>query len=1039
MKEKQKEVLLLVFMLVLFLLIIYYRFEKPSFSQAQKLVGFGQYTLDAGDTLSVFDDYSLQQINIEITGFSSEQINLDITQEFYGIALKSINSGEKIILDNTAIEIEYLGISENYAVISVTSLPLDEYGSRLCKNTATSYCNDFGDSDDNSLAQNVYIPQLRGEFANIKTENDITYREFYSSNYNEKVEFEIKRFEVDSLQLPVKNLIVEIHYKDFITASQVGTRYSIGKVFLSHGFSNGEPSPTFNNVLSELDGENSGEWRVKRIFIPKSPYSKITYNANGNMMFTLESYRGYALKTEERFYVPVDYIMIKEVEDVEFKFYQEKYWEIEKGYPRVERAEPPPAYSLQDYSNYIIFVRNPMERTFPNTIPRQEEITSTIEISEAPGEEEPLSFSIYALENLVDVRIAVSDFTNGTNTIPKENFDVRKVDYYPQKWVTNQKKYGTQPEMISHLFHDSVNIPTGQTQQFWITAKIPEDIQPGKYNGQIMVATSSNPPLSFIDVTINVWPFILEKPSISYDMYWTLAYENPDEIRLSAEEINEDLKEHNQKTLLQIVPKFVNEAGNIKFSHFYGGKFDDAEHEIVQRFKQNNPDVEDITLYIPWGAEELWNLLGYNGSCFMLNLDCSDWAPQSALDEFDRIYNQALDDLQRMQSQYGLNFLLYFKDEPCSMGGLSERRITDYLSGLANNKGFKTLFTSLHDTKPTTPYGCFIPLKDDQNNDIPLSTVTTPLIHQLNIHDVNEESLNVLRTNNKVIGYYTTGAVTLPNPVISRFTNGLFAFATDARYVSNFAYYFKNYDDQDDITYWREHDYSLVYQEIIGIDENGWIYSLNPGIHYEEIREGVEDIQLTEKLYKNINYIRTQGIEDKYVLADEAEQYLADLKNRISVDFSDYYSQGGQINDYAPTILEYVDEDGDQHDYSTFDEIRNDIADYIIALEYNYQPDGNGGTTNGGNGGGGGGSRTPPVVNETNETTYEINDIFVPGVGEGEEEIPETHPTLLKRILLIAIGALVLSVLIVCIVYFVWKKKMKKRRVFKIDKYKFKK
>ena len=81
---------------------------------------------------------------------------------------------------------------------------------------------------------------------------------------------------------------------------------------------------------------------------------------------------------------------------------------------------------------YVTYVKSYFDHVYPRTrpLPSREEITDQLSMFSAPGEYEPVTFTIYAMtgENLTDVSVSVSDLTGPAGSIiESRNIEVRSV------------------------------------------------------------------------------------------------------------------------------------------------------------------------------------------------------------------------------------------------------------------------------------------------------------------------------------------------------------------------------------------------------------------------------------------------------------------------------------------------------------------------------------------------------------------------------------------------------------------------------------
>lgn len=196
--------------------------------------------------------------------------------------------------------------------------------------------------------------------------------------------------------------------------------------------------------------------------------------------------------------------------DTEFRGYVEQIF--------VEET-PMPSISETDKSKgYMIFVRNFMQRVYPATIPKQDEIKNKIGIISAKGEYEPVTFGIYPLKDLGEVSVNVSDLVNQNGgKISKDNVEIRIVRYMAQRVGLEYMKYFMViPKSLEP--YKRIHIDKEKTREYWLTIYVPPSTDTGKYTGKITV-TPSVGSSSSIDLELEVLPFTIETPpNVVYGM-----------------------------------------------------------------------------------------------------------------------------------------------------------------------------------------------------------------------------------------------------------------------------------------------------------------------------------------------------------------------------------------------------------------------------------------------------------------------------------------------------------------------------------------
>lgn len=188
---------------------------------------------------------------------------------------------------------------------------------------------------------------------------------------------------------------------------------------------------------------------------------------------------------------------------------------VEMDYPEYgEMVEPTDADRAR---GFIGWAPNWMEYIYLHAVPTAETAGRELAATATPGEYEPATVAICALEPLTNVRVEVGDLQMGAATIPASAVEVRKVVCWPQKIGSSWgKEWRTVPELLE-LF-ESVDVDADTAQQFWLTVQVPEDAAPGAYSGPVRVIADSGEWATELKLT--VLPFALEPAERPVGMYW---------------------------------------------------------------------------------------------------------------------------------------------------------------------------------------------------------------------------------------------------------------------------------------------------------------------------------------------------------------------------------------------------------------------------------------------------------------------------------------------------------------------------------------
>lgn len=218
--------------------------------------------------------------------------------------------------------------------------------------------------------------------------------------------------------------------------------------------------------------------------------------------------------------------------------------------------------------SYVLFV-SPAIRNPPPWIagfPVLEQADGRLRASGCRGEFEPVMASVYALENIGDMRVSVSNLSSPDGVIPADSIDIRAVKCWYQAGVdicTSNAKIlvpelllkdselvrvdrGTGTNYLRSTAEDGaqtylpcsgpasenlagvrpmdalelrpVPIPAHTLQPFWFTIHIPSESAPGVYSGEIAFQTSGA--VKTLPIEITVHAFALLPPRLTYSIYY---------------------------------------------------------------------------------------------------------------------------------------------------------------------------------------------------------------------------------------------------------------------------------------------------------------------------------------------------------------------------------------------------------------------------------------------------------------------------------------------------------------------------------------
>jgi hypothetical protein len=170
---------------------------------------------------------------------------------------------------------------------------------------------------------------------------------------------------------------------------------------------------------------------------------------------------------------------------------------------------------------YILWQRNAFRYVYPNSAPTQDEVVDRVNITCAQDEYEPATFSVYALQNLGDVSVQVSNLSEpgGAALSPPQLYVVKTV----ARIRSNRgNAYEMRPRWLAK--QNFIAVAANTSQRFWLTVYSPPTAKPGTYSGAITVTTSLGS--TQIPLQVEVLPFALERrPDKEYGFMMTYEFQ----------------------------------------------------------------------------------------------------------------------------------------------------------------------------------------------------------------------------------------------------------------------------------------------------------------------------------------------------------------------------------------------------------------------------------------------------------------------------------------------------------------------------------
>ena len=171
---------------------------------------------------------------------------------------------------------------------------------------------------------------------------------------------------------------------------------------------------------------------------------------------------------------------------------------------------------------YVITARSPLEYVFNDSRPQNTERINQLCIKAVKNEFEPVTFSLFALRDLGNVRIKIDELRGKKGIIRKGKIKVGVIETVEESYGLPEGKYATVPTLIRP--GNKVRIEKGQSQRFWITIRIDENVKEGDYYGNILIEPEKGVKKS-IPLKVTVFPIVLEDiPEVDYFMLMTYEF-----------------------------------------------------------------------------------------------------------------------------------------------------------------------------------------------------------------------------------------------------------------------------------------------------------------------------------------------------------------------------------------------------------------------------------------------------------------------------------------------------------------------------------
>ncbi len=180
-----------------------------------------------------------------------------------------------------------------------------------------------------------------------------------------------------------------------------------------------------------------------------------------------------------------------------------------------DTPRPKPS-EAQQQDGFIPFRRSVLERIYSTSWPQPGQEVGTVDLQAARGEYEAAQVGVYALRDLKQLQVTVSDLEDGAHhVIPSASIVVRMERYYGVRLSIRVKdRFGVVPKTLEVAV--PIDVPAGTTRPYWITVHVPDEQPGGLYRGSIAFAHEGR--RTSLAITVEVVPIKLLEADVLYGM-----------------------------------------------------------------------------------------------------------------------------------------------------------------------------------------------------------------------------------------------------------------------------------------------------------------------------------------------------------------------------------------------------------------------------------------------------------------------------------------------------------------------------------------
>ncbi|MFP3904074.1 MAG: sugar-binding protein [Armatimonadota bacterium] len=180
----------------------------------------------------------------------------------------------------------------------------------------------------------------------------------------------------------------------------------------------------------------------------------------------------------------------------------------------VDDTPAPEPTDAEKQRGFILFQRPFTDVVFENSTPEGRERIEQVQVFATPGEYEPATFSIYALQDFTSLQVTVQGLPVEAEILPVRCLN-KRVTYSSNDYIRDM------PVLCER--REAVDVPERTSKRFVIDMHVSDDASAGVHEGSIQISAEGVEDVA-LPMRLRVLPYELQEPD---DMFWGEYYRRP--------------------------------------------------------------------------------------------------------------------------------------------------------------------------------------------------------------------------------------------------------------------------------------------------------------------------------------------------------------------------------------------------------------------------------------------------------------------------------------------------------------------------------